>query len=337
MMRAMELRRLPPRRRTAVSLGLTVLILIGVSGLVAVLEGPVGVPECLVGVPPGRRSPARSRSGPAAGVIAAFGRRLPALRLPVHPAALHADRRRPGRVAQPVLLLVGRDRRRPARGRTTRPGRGRRSRASARLGRFSGSAARWRRADRTTDALPEIVAILRAETDLARVWVGLAATERAGAQSSPTPADRRHRRRPASSGRPPQDARRHARPVGPRPPAAAPRARRRARIAPSSATASTIEAGGRTLGSICGRCASGRNAGQPDRAGDPAAGRLRPTRSARRSSRTASRRRGRRGRDRPPERRAQDGAARVGVPRPADAAGHDPGGRRQPLDRDVRL
>ena len=256
MMRAMELRRLPPRRRTAVSLGLTVLILIGVSGLVAVLEGPVGVPNAssayLLAV-----LVCAMAFGTTAGVIAAFGGFVLYDFLFIEPlyTLTVGD---PGEWLNLILLLIG--------GIVVgQLAAAQRSRAEQAVERerearalFQVSRALATRG-RTIDVLPEIVAILRTEADFERVWVGLArdgGTERVVADTggskapSPTASSAVLRRMPGDT--PAEWVRVHQ--AG---------ARRSGEVG-ALAHRVVIEAAGRTLGSIWGLRA--RSAGQPGRA-----------------------------------------------------------------------
>ena len=282
---AMELRRLPPRRRTAVSLGLTVLTLIVVSGLVAVLEGPVGVPNAssayLLAV-----LVSAMAFGTTAGVLAAFGGFLLYDFLFIQPLYTFtvAD---PGEWLNLVLLLVGgivvgqlaaAQRSRAE----TAVEREREARALFRVSRALATRSR------TIAVLPEIAAILRTEADLERVWVGLTRDGGARDGSSPTPVDRRrHRRRPPAR---PSCA---GCPVT-RPPSGSAFTRpgaRRAAEAGALAHRVMIEAGGRTLGSLWGAARPERRPAGPRR--DPVAGgRRRPDRPGARAGSPPRRGRG---------------------------------------------
>ena len=252
----MELRRLAPRRRTAVSLGITVLVLIAVSGLVAVLEGPIGVPNAssayLLAV-----LVCSMAFGTTAGVIAAFGGFLLYDFLFIEPLYTFTVGD-PGEWLNLILLLIG--------GIVVgQLAAAQRSRAEQAVERerearalFQVSRALATRT-RTIDVLPEIVAILRTEADLERAWVGLSrdgAAERivadtGGAKApSPTASSAVLRRMPGDA--PAEWVRVHQ--AG---------ARRSGEVG-ALAHRVVIEAAGRTLGSIWGL--RSRSAGQPGRA-----------------------------------------------------------------------
>ena len=176
--------------------------------------------------------------------------------------------RRPARrVREPVLLLfvgivVGQlaalQRAAP-----TRP-----SPASARLARCSRSAARSRRGRRRRPSCRTIVAILRAETAMGRIWIGLGPEPRARRVA----ADTGDGPRPPSGLQPgaPADARRHAGPLGPRPPAGrrAPAGRRTRGV-----YRVRIEAGGRAVRLDLGARGRGDDgAARPDRDATPRRG-----------------------------------------------------------------
>ncbi len=239
------------------SLGLTVLTLIVVSGLVAVLEGPVGVPNAssayLLAV-----LVSAMAFGTTAGVLAAFGGFLlyDFLFIPPLHTFTVAD---PGEWLNLVLLLVGgivvgqlaaAQRSRAE----TAVEREREARALFRVSRALATRSK------TIAVLPEIAAILRTEADLERVWVGL--TRDAGPEKivadtggstkapSPTASSAVLRRMPGDT--PAEWVRVHQ-------PGA-----RRAAEAGALAHRVMIEAAGRTLGSLWGLRA--RSAGQPGRA-----------------------------------------------------------------------
>jgi two-component system sensor histidine kinase KdpD len=252
-----ELRRIQAERRTALSLTLTIGSLIAVSGLVAVLEGPIGVPNAssayLLAV-----LVCAMEFGTAAGVVAAVGGFLLYDFLFIEPVYTFTVGD-PGEWLNLVMLLVG--------GIVVgQLAAAQRARAQAALEREREARALFRvsRAlatrSSTVAVLDEIAGILRTEADLERVWVGLtreagperivADTGGSGSAPSPTASHAVLRRMPGET--PAQWIRVHQ-------PGA-----RRAGEAGVLAHRVMIEAAGRTLGSLWALRA--RAAGQPERA-----------------------------------------------------------------------
>ena len=316
----MDLRHLAATERwSATTVLFTVASLIAVSGLVAILEGPIGVPNAssayLLAV-----LVCAMAFGTGAGILAAFGGFLLYDFLFVEPIHTFVVER-PRRVAQPRPPPRRRDRRRPARGHP----------ASARRG---GRRARAR-GDRPVPGQPRPGDPVRDDRrprrdrrvapDRGRLRPGLdRADPTAGPEngSSPTPAARRPIPTPTASHavlrRMPGDTpaqwvkvhqpgvRRAGGLRAPRPPGG-----HRGRRADDRIRLGSPGTQRRRTGS--GRDAAARRRGRPDRPG-PRAG--------------PAGRGGQGGRDRPPERRPEVGPARVGLARPAHTAGHDPGGGR---------
>ena len=187
-------------------------------------------------------------------------RGVPALRLPVRPAAVHAHRRRPERVAQPRRPAVRRDRRRPA-GRHPAVAHARSRKAREREARALFQVSRALATRESTPAvLPVIVGILRDET-VDGAGLGLARRRRCrrarrGRHRAPTARPACPASTTCSSGRPTR-----------RPPdgAGSTSRRRRARPGPAGGEAYRvrIEAGGRPFGSIW--AIRDRDRGEPDR------------------------------------------------------------------------
>jgi two-component system, OmpR family, sensor histidine kinase KdpD len=252
-----DLWRIPARRRTVVSLGLTIAALVAVSGLVAVLEGPIGVPNAssayLLAVLVSAMS-----FGTTAGIVAAFGGFLLYDFLFVEPLYTFTVGD-PGEWLNLILLLVGGI----VVGQLAAAQRARAEAAVERereaLALFRVSRALATRAS-TIAVLPEIASILRTEADLERVWVGLsreagpervvADTGGSAAAPAPTASHAVLRRMPGNL--PAEWIRVHQ-----------PGARRGGEPG-VLAHRVMIEAGGRTLGSLWSFRA--RTAGQPERA-----------------------------------------------------------------------
>ena len=253
----MEQWRIPARRRTVVSLALTIAALIAVSGLVAVLEGPIGVPNAssayLLAVLVSAMS-----FGTTAGIVAAFGGFLLYDFLFVEPLYTFTVGD-PGEWLNLILLLVGGI----VVGQLAAAQRARAEAAVERereaLALFRVSRALATRGS-TIAVLPEIAAVLQTEGDLERVWVGLtreagpervvADTGGSGAAPAPTASHAVLRRMPGNT--PAEWIRVHQ-----------PGARRGGEPG-VLAHRVMIEAGGRTLGSVWSFRA--RSAGQPERA-----------------------------------------------------------------------
>ncbi len=253
----MELRHLAGDRRRAVAIGLTVASLIAVSGLVAILEGPVGIPNAssayLLAV-----LICAMTFGTGAGILAAVGGFLlyDFLFVPPLYTLVVSD---PGEWLNLVLLLVG--------GIVVgQLAASQRARAESAVEREREAMAQFRvsRALATRSAtiavLDDIAATLKRDADLDRVWIGLtreAGPERVVADTggsdpipSPTASHAVLRRMPGDT--PAQWIKVHQ-PGGRRTNGSGMRAHR-----------VVIEAAGRTIGSVWGLRA--RSAGEPGRA-----------------------------------------------------------------------
>ena len=252
----MDLRRVRAQRRTVLSLALTAGSLIVVSGLVAVLEGPIGVPNAssayLLAV-----MVSAMAFGTVAGVLAAVGGFLLYDFLFIQPLYTFTVGD-PGEWLNLVLLLVG--------GIVVgQLAAAQRARAQAAVEREREARALFQvsRALATrsamTGVLGEIAAIILREADLSRVWIGLtraAGPERiladtGGSETTPAPTASHAvlRRMPGET--PAEWVRVHQPGV------------RRSGAVGLLAHRVVIEAGGRTLGSLW--ALRDRSAGQPGR------------------------------------------------------------------------